>query len=132
MNPYIFAGISKNSQLLASDKHMMLTKEVSDIDMDNMLRAACRITNADYEKTINRSRKRECIDAKGIVCFFLRKYTRMTLSSIGKHLKVDHATVMHHCRKFDNMIEINDSIVLEYMRKFKSSNIELINKYKMN
>lgn len=131
MNPYIYAGLPMKVKILASDKNMMFFKDVCNSDIDDMLRSACEITKADYDKTINRSRKRECIDAKGIVCYFLRRYSRMTLTKIGEALKLDHATIMHHVKKFNDLVDVNDAIIMQYVTKFKSSNIDLITKYKM-
>jgi chromosomal replication initiation ATPase DnaA len=130
MTYYSFAGMPEEIQLLASDKQMILSKEICDFDIDKMIRAACKITNADYSQTMLGKRKRECIEAKRLVCYFLRRYTKMTLSNIGKHLLIDHATVMHHTKQFNNLIEVNDAIIFEYLTKFKSANMELVTKYK--
>jgi chromosomal replication initiation ATPase DnaA len=129
MNPYSFAGMPEEIQLLASDKQMTISKDIYDFDLDKMLRAACKITNADYELTIYGSRKRECIEAKSLLCYFLRRYTKLTVVKIGMFLKMDHSNVVHHVKKFKNLIEVNDHIIAGYLDNFKKANSELIGKY---
>lgn len=47
----------------------------------------------------NKSRKREKILACQFSMYFLREYTQLSLSNVGKLFLKDHATVLHSCQK---------------------------------
>lgn len=53
-------------------------------------------------------RRRECTDARHLVCYFLRKNRRYTLYTIGKMIGVvpkDHTTVLHSIKTAKNLID---------------------------
>ena len=50
------------------------------------------------------SRQREIVYARSIYYKLCKTHTRATLSSIGKSVKKDHATVLHGLRLFDDVI----------------------------
>jgi chromosomal replication initiator protein len=53
-----------------------------------------------------RTRKRQIAEPRQIAHYFSRKYTRESLSSIGKMIGgVDHATVLHSERTVQNLID---------------------------
>tara|TARA_R100001440_G_scaffold73735_1_gene98530 strand:- start:2464 stop:2871 length:408 start_codon:yes stop_codon:yes gene_type:complete len=51
-----------------------------------------------------KSRQREIVYARSIYYKLCKTHTRATLSSIGKSVKKDHATVLHGLRLFDDVI----------------------------
>jgi len=50
----------------------------------------------------SKTRKHEIVQARQFAMFFLRKYTRLSLSESGALFLRDHATVIHASRKIEN------------------------------
>ena len=65
-------------------------KEIVEIETDSDLKV--------------KSRQREIVYARSIYYKLCKTHTRATLSSIGKSVKKDHATVLHGLRLFDDVI----------------------------
>jgi hypothetical protein len=50
-----------------------------------------------------KSRKRHQQDLQKIFCKFAHWHLRLSLSFIGEYINRDHASVLHACRKYDNL-----------------------------
>ncbi len=60
----------------------------------------------DLETLQSKTRKRHIVQARQIAMFFAKKYTQVSLASIGSQIgKRDHATVLHACKTVDNLVE---------------------------
>ena len=58
------------------------------------------------EELQSKTRKRYVVQARQLAMFFAKKYTKLSLASIGKLIgKRDHATVLHACKTVDNLNE---------------------------
>ncbi|RKW06632.1 MAG: chromosomal replication initiator protein DnaA, partial [Capnocytophaga sp.] len=58
------------------------------------------------EELQSKTRKRHVVQARQLAMFFAKKYTKLSLASIGKLIgKRDHATVLHACKTVDNLNE---------------------------
>lgn len=53
------------------------------------------------------SRKRELVDNRSIAMYYLRKFTDLSLTKIGKVFSKDHASVLHAMKIFDNQFQTN-------------------------
>ena len=51
------------------------------------------------------SRKRHLVDNRAIAMYYLRKFTKLSLSQIGKVFEKDHATALHAVKIFNNQFE---------------------------
>lgn len=76
-----------------------------------------------------RTRKREISEPRQIAHYFSRKYTRESLSSIGKIIGgVDHATVLHSDRTIQNLSDTDKKLasvlkdITQLIRKFINEN----------
>lgn len=67
----------------------------------------------DIETIKIRGRKRKKVDARMYVSYYLRRYTRLNLASIGLILNRDHATVLHALKRFKNEILYDDTKVVK-------------------
>lgn len=73
----------------------------------------CDYYNLTVEDISTRSRKLEVVQARQIAMYFSKMLTKNSLSSIGMHIgKRNHATVLHACRKVEDLIETD-----KYFRK---------------
>lgn len=50
-----------------------------------------------------KSRKRHQQDLQKIFCKFAHWHLRLSLSFIGNYINRDHASILHACRKYDNL-----------------------------
>jgi hypothetical protein len=50
-----------------------------------------------------KSRKRHQQDLQKIFCKFAHWHLKLSLSFIGKYINRDHASVLHACKKYDNL-----------------------------
>jgi hypothetical protein len=60
------------------------------------------------------NRRRETVDARMIYAMLLRG-RGYTFSSIGKSLNNDHTTIIHHCKKADDILAQDDSLMRKYI-----------------
>jgi hypothetical protein len=65
----------------------------------------------DISKT---NRRRETVDARMIYAMLLRGRNH-TFASIGRSLKQDHTTIIHHCGKADDILAQDDSLMRKYI-----------------
>lgn len=83
----------------------------------------CEYFKTSKSDLISSTRVREIADARHIAMYAFRKTSTMTATAIGKIFKRDHATVIHACRKVENM----KSYDAEFANKVKE--LEKIIKY---
>ena len=75
----------------------------------------CEVFKLTAEQLRSRRRFRNIIDAKSMLCFVLHKKFNLTSTETGSFLNLDHATILHHCKKAEGLIETDK----EFKEKFK-------------
>lgn len=56
----------------------------------------------------SKSRKREIVQARQVIMYFMKKHTELSLSQIGVHVgNRTHATVVHACNTVKNYVEVD-------------------------
>lgn len=66
----------------------------------------CEYYKLSVDAISTRSRKLEVVQARQIAMYFSKILTKSSLSTIGLHIgKRDHATVLHACKKVEDLIE---------------------------
>ncbi len=75
--------------------------------------------------TQTKSRKRELVFARQLIMYFMKKYTKMSLKSIGSEFagasngkKKDHTTVIHSIRTVNNLMD-TDEVVLNEVKQIE-------------
>lgn len=63
-----------------------------------------------------KSRNRDLVDAKKIFSLLSRKKTKSGFREIGEVLGLNHATVMHHCRTAENLLDYDPVFSKKYFR----------------
>lgn len=90
---------------------------------------ACGVT---VEAIESKSRKREKVLARMVAMTYIRKNTSLSLSSIGELFgNKNHASVLHSIRKFDDLLDINDIVLLDVVEKFNKQIVNASEKYKL-
>ena len=69
-----------------------------------------------------KNRKRELVFARQAILFFMREFTKESLTLIGSYMGKDHATVIHACRTIKNLVDTDKGIRMKihlYREKIK-------------
>lgn len=84
--------------------------EIADITTD--------VTGVTMHDINSKRRLREVIDAITIIVNLARKYTTLTTVKIGQFIgNRDHSSVVHHCKKLDNLLMYDK----EFKRKYNTA-----------
>lgn len=55
-------------------------------------------------------RHRHIVDARTMLCHYLRKYSVLTLENIGKEVGIDHASVLYHLTKYRDLMQTDKAM----------------------
>lgn len=76
------------------------------LTFENILDVVIAVTGIN---PISKIRKRDHVDARKIFSYLSYQYIpRISYSIIGKYLKRNHGTIIHHCRSAKNLIETEE------------------------
>ena len=71
----------------------------------------CAHTGVSVNDISKRTRRREIVQARHIAMYFLSKYTRLSLKSIGDQFgSYDHSTVIHAKNLCEDQLDINNKV----------------------
>lgn len=72
-----------------------------------IIREVCKYLDISEKKIKEPIRKREIVECRQFAMYYIRKNTSMSLESIGKIFKKDHATVLNALHVAENLINFN-------------------------
>lgn len=90
--------------------------------VDKIMRIAemtCRVCNIELDKLLSRSRKREYVQARQIVCFLCNKYMKIKLMDLGEFFGKDHSTIIHSRDNITNLLDIKDTEVVDIISEVR-------------
>lgn len=88
------------------------------IDLDAIIEEVCGITKNTIEEVTSQSRVTELVQARQLIAFFARKYTKISLSSIGRRLgDRDHTTIMSNIKRVSSLIDAGDKRLCPLVKK---------------
>jgi chromosomal replication initiator protein len=74
----------------------------------NIINAVSRLTGISYEEMKSKKRDRELVEARHVSMYFLRKFTTLSTTNIGKKFGGrDHSTVLHGLTKAEDLIQFD-------------------------
>ncbi len=86
-----------------------------ELNIEDIQQMVCKFFNLPYDTLLEKTRKREIVQARQITMYLAKKFTRNSLKSIGDHfMGKDHTTVIHSCQTVENMLDTDQS----YREKF--------------
>ncbi len=89
-----------------------------EITIDAIQKMVCEYFDVPYDKLLQKTRKREIVQARQITMFLAKAFTKNSLKTIGEHFGGrDHTTVIHSCQTVKDLMD-TDSL-------FKESVLEL-------
>ena len=81
-------------------------RKSKEISIDYIIKSICGYYGIKKEMLLNKTKKREIVQARQIAMHYAKIYTNASLTKIG--LKIggkDHATVLHACKTVKNLSE---------------------------
>ena len=95
-----------------------------EITIDTIQKMVCEYFDVPYDKLLQKTRKREIVQARQITMFLAKSFTKNSLKTIGEHFGGrDHTTVIHSCQTVKDLMD-TDSL-------FKENVIELTQKVQL-
>ena len=86
------------------DKYVKVTSR--EITIDYIQKVVCSHFGLSIETINSPTRHREIVQARQLIMYFAKKYTKYSLATIGMHCgNKDHATVLHACKTINNLID---------------------------
>lgn len=96
------------------DKDEMFNKisnpvSVAQFDMDfvDLLKQVSIVTRVTVTDIIGKCRKKEYVLARQLFCYYARIHSNKTFSAIGSFMNVDHSTVIHHVKRWQDYMDLN-------------------------
>jgi len=81
------------------------------INKEEILRIVCNELEMEFDELKNRkTRLREFVYARQLYGYFCKIYTKESLSSIGKFINKDHATIIHSVKQINNFKDVDKKI----------------------
>lgn len=87
-----------------------------EITIDAIQKVVCEYFEVSYEKLLQKTRKREVVQARQITMYLAKAFTKNSLKTIGEHFGGrDHTTVIHSCQTVKDLMEtdpiFNDNVI---------------------
>jgi len=84
-----------------------------EITIDTIQKMVCDYFDVPYDKLLQKTRKREIVQARQITMFLSKAFTKNSLKTIGEHFGGrDHTTVIHSCQTVKDLMD-TDTIFKE-------------------
>ncbi|MER3463258.1 MAG: chromosomal replication initiator protein DnaA [Chitinophagaceae bacterium] len=94
------------------------TKEIT---IDTIQKMVCDYFDVPYDKLLQKTRKREIVQARQITMYLAKAFTKNSLKTIGEHFGGrDHTTVIHSCQTVKDLMDTDNSFresVMELQQK---------------
>lgn len=84
---------------------MSVTGEDKGVNLERLLENVCDVLEINIKDVMGSSRLGDIIQVRRMYAALARKYSSMSYNQIGMVIKKDHATIMHHCKISDNLLE---------------------------
>ncbi len=86
-----------------------------EVTIENIQKMVCEYFHLPYDRLLDKTRKREVVQARQITMYLAKKFTKSSLKNIGEHFGgFDHTTVIHSCQTVENLMD-TDSEYKEHM-----------------
>jgi len=77
-----------------------------EITIENIQKLVCDFYDVPYDKLLQKTRKREVVQARQITMYLAKIFTKNSLKTIGEHFGGrDHTTVIHSCQTVKDLMD---------------------------
>lgn len=84
------------------------------IPFEAIVEAVCNVSDITNEEVLKRCRKREIVTARQLICFYAKRYSRMSHKKISERLGyLDHTTSVNGIKVIKNLIDTNNEDVTD-------------------
>lgn len=80
----------------------------------NVLNEVCVAFGINRDDVLGKRRFRTFSDARTMLAWMLHKKMEYTSVEVGKFMNLDHATILHHCKKAECLIDYDKQFILKY------------------
>lgn len=87
------------------------------INVDALIQNVCDHFGINIHNIADKTRKREYVEARGIISYHLRRRTNKSFMDIGELFNKDHASIMHYIKRTENLMDV-DSKYKELVKSF--------------
>ena len=95
-----------------------------EITIDTIQKMVCEFFDVPYDKLLQKTRKREIVQARQITMYLAKAFTKNSLKTIGEHFGGrDHTTVIHSCQTVKDLMDTDST--------FRESVVELQQKVQL-
>ena len=71
----------------------------------------CEYFDVPYDKLLQKTRKREIVQARQITMYLAKAFTKNSLKTIGEHFGGrDHTTVIHTCQTVKDLMDTDSTV----------------------
>lgn len=92
-----------------------------EITIDTIQKMVCEFFDVPYDKLLQKTRKREIVQARQITMYLAKAFTKNSLKTIGEHFGGrDHTTVIHSCQTVKDLMDTDSNFresVMELQQK---------------
>jgi chromosomal replication initiator protein len=100
-----------NMDLVSRVVNSLVSTPERTVTVSSIQETVCNYYGLEPRMLQSNSRKREVVQARQIAMFLSRKYTKVSLSSIGEQIgNRDHATVLYACKAIQNLVEVDKEV----------------------
>lgn len=82
--------------------------------IDKIVDTACYVCNISLKDFKSRSRERHIVDVKRMTYSIVRETLNIPFTKMAKHFKVNHATIIHHCKLNRELLETDSYYYKKY------------------
>ena len=82
--------------------------------LDRIVETACYVGNISLKDFKSRSRERHIVDIKRMTYSIVRETLNIPFTKMAKHFKVNHATIIHHCKLNRELLETDSYYYKKY------------------
>src|ERR1700710_930277 len=98
-----------------------------EITIETIQRMVCEFFDVPFEKLLQKTRKREIVQARQITMFLSKAFTKNSLKTIGEHFGGrDHTTVIHSCQTVKDLMDTDTTFkenVMELQQKVQLASL---------
>ena len=103
-----------------------LSKTNKMITFNNIEQIICDGEKVSSEALNCKNRHRELVQARQLIFYFTRRYTKESLQRIANRYHMDHATILHACKVIQNYLD-TEQYFRDKIRDYECQIVELIN-----
>ena len=82
--------------------------------INKIVETACYVGNISLKDFNSKSRERHIIDIKRMTYSIVRESLNVPFTKMAKHFKVNHATIIHHCKLNRELLETDSYYFKKY------------------